>query len=229
MNETEFKEGLTVLNQLSQEEYRESLQQVIQDEQDDEQKRLLRVGRLIGILLKEPFATPQSQPEPSRCTRAYRGWSLVDEQTFYSPERQNTWQFKTLEALLNDKEVKAVIGVARRETYWIAADAQNERGFWGYLAISCRRYICGDLKNTLEKNVEGAKAERLDVKISSPEAVVASGGFSFGVLLIQHVPILGFVGAPAIAGIVLLLYTIGVDAFCEWAKQIDIRNSDNER
>ena len=34
------------------------------------------------------------------------------------------------------------------------------------------------------------------------------------------------VGAPVIAGFVLLFYRIGADAFCDWAKDL---NADRER
>ena len=37
----------------------------------------------------------------------------------------------------------------------------------------------------------------------------------------QAAPILGVVGAPVIAGFVLIVYRIGMDGFCEWTKQLE--------
>jgi hypothetical protein len=48
--------------------------------------------------------------------------------------------------------------------------------------------------------------------------MVVSAGLSLGMLLIAHSRVLGFVGAPGIAGFVLMIYRIGLDAFCDWSK-----------
>jgi hypothetical protein len=47
---------------------------------------------------------------------------------------------------------------------------------------------------------------------------VAAGGTALGTLLVQSVPVLGMVGAPVIAAIVVMLYAVGIDAFCKWVK-----------
>jgi len=69
------------------------------NEAEDEQLRIDRIGRLIGVILKMPFARPSSLESPSYRTRAYRAWNLVEEASFYSPERQQTPQYQTLEAV----------------------------------------------------------------------------------------------------------------------------------
>ena len=61
-----------------------------------------------------------------------------------------------------------------------------------------------------------AKKKGVNLTVTTPEVIVGSAGLSLGVILIQNVPALAFVGAPVIAGLVVIIYLIGVDAFCEW-------------
>jgi hypothetical protein len=49
----------------------------------------------------------------------------------------------------------------------------------------------------------------------TPERIVGAGGLSLGVYLVQHVPVLGYAGAPVVAGTIVVLYVLGVEAFCE--------------
>ena len=102
----------------------------------------------------------------------------------------------------------------------LARDAHFERGFFGYLALSLQKYICGDaeIRKAIDKNIKQGKAAGFDVKLLTPPQLVQGGGLALGSYLITHIPLLGLVGAPVIAGLVLLLYTIGVDAFCHWVK-----------
>ena len=38
-----------------------------------------------------------------------------------------------------------------------------------------------------------------------------------------NIPILGIIGAPVIAGMLLITYKIGIEAFCQWSKEKDLR------
>jgi hypothetical protein len=46
--------------------------------------------------------------------------------------------------------------------------------------------------------------------------LVQAGGVALATLLVSHIPVLAIVGAPVLSGIVLLIFTIGIDAFCTW-------------
>jgi len=59
-----------------------------------------------------------------------------------------------------------------------------------------------------------------ETRLSRPEGIVGAGGLTLGVYLVQPVPILGMVGAPVIAAVVVILYTLGVNAFCQWSESV---------
>jgi hypothetical protein len=99
--------GLRQLDDLSWKEYGESLSEVAAEA--DEQKTLDRVGRLIGVTMKQPLAEPQTLDTPTLTTRAYRQWELKDEKTIHDCE-QNTWQYQTLAALSQDEQVIESLG-----------------------------------------------------------------------------------------------------------------------
>ena len=67
-----------------------------------------------------------------------------------------------------------------------------------------------------------ADATGFNLKNVKPEMVVASGGLAIGTWLVQAIPVLGIMGAPVIAGIILI-YTVGIDAFCSWASDRAVR------
>jgi|HubBroStandDraft_6_1064221.scaffolds.fasta_scaffold556339_1 hypothetical protein len=56
------------------------------------------------------------------------------------------------------------------------------------------------------------------LKAPTPEGLVGTGGLTLGVYLVHAVPALRMAGAPVIAGVVLILYVLGVDAFCQWSE-----------
>jgi len=106
----------------------------------------------------------------------------------------------------------------RQGVYALALNAHHERGFFRYVLGSTTKYICGDVKIRREigKAVDEAKKSGININATSPGSlIVGSAGFGLGIMLIQSAPILGIVGAPVIAGLVLILYHIGIDAFCD--------------
>jgi hypothetical protein len=214
MNEREFLEGLDELDQLSRGDYRKPLRSVLAELPATDAAE--RVERLIGVALKAPFARPEDLPEPSTYSHAYRGWNL-DEKLFASSAAASSWQYRTLEGLWHEPE-----NAGRFTTVLeLARDAHFERGFFGYLALSLQKYICGDpeIRKAIDKSLRQGKAAGFDLKVLTPQQIVQGGGLALGSYLVTHIPLLGLVGAPVIAGLVLLLYTIGVDAFCAWAKE----------
>ena len=219
MNKKQLAEGLRQLQQLSEGDYHQPLETILSD--PDEKVAFARLGRLIGVSLKQPFATPTKiRIEDSR-SRSYRGWELALE-SFQRPNVQKTWQYHTLEAILRENPRD------NRKVENLAQDAHHERGFFSYLALSVRKYICGDpaIRKEIDKSVKAAKKAGFSTTHLTPEVLVQAGGLALAAYLIDKVPVFGFVGAPVIAGFLLVLYKIGSDAFC---KYIDVNYSSDDR
>jgi hypothetical protein len=130
--------------------------------------------------------------------------------------------------LRTDSDVTATLGWQPHNVYDLAQTAHHERGFFAFLAIWCRKYICKDqkLRAKIESEVKAAKIADLDPKHITPERLVTLGGLSLGTLLVHSIPVLGIMGAPVIAAIVLIIYTIGIDAFCSWTSSRALREYD---
>jgi hypothetical protein len=217
MKADELIQGFRTLNKLAESEYHQDLQQLLSKGPDsDHGDPSLQIGRLIGVAMKEPFAVPRDLNRPSGHSRAYRTWELVDEPEFNKRASVRSWQLEVLHRLAAEE--------GEPRAYGLALDAHHERGFFGYLARSTAKYICGDAKirKEIKKAFAEAKKSGINLSVTSPEILVGSAGLTAGMVLIQFVPILGVVGAPVIAGFVLIIYRIGVDAFCEWTNSHNI-------
>ena len=214
--ETEqLQKGLELLNNLAQEEYHEDLNSNMPDP-TQQQERLLRIGRLLGVVLKEPFATAVPRDPTTSSTGAYRAWNLLDESAFNTPAKQTTWQYGVLESLCKEEGKPQTV-------YDFAHYLQYERSFFGYLAISTSKWICGDpaLKQKIDTEVKASQQGGGAVQLISKGTLSTT----VATLLVLHVPWLAVAGAPLIAGFVLLIICIGTDAFCEWAAHQELGQS----
>jgi hypothetical protein len=203
MNSEELENGFRQLDSLAQKEYHEPLADIALGPEDDE-KRLLRLGRLIGVVLKQPFAVKNDLASPSQYSGAYRSWELEPEAKFEDPSIRGSWQYKALETLRSDPDVISTLGWQPVDVYDLAQTAHHERGFFSFLAVSCRKYLCRNpkLRADIDREVKAAKRAGLDLKNVTPEIMVASGGLTIGTLLVQAIPVLGIMGAPVIAGMI---------------------------
>jgi hypothetical protein len=218
--------ALYKLEDLAQAEYGESLSQIAIQPGDEEEMRLYRLGRLIGVTLKEPFASVETLPSPAPYSRAYRAWHL-DQSKF---QNDSPWQYQALDALRADQDVIDSLGWKPSTVYDLATAAQYERGFFRFLVVSCRKYLCrnAELRSTIESEIQAAKRAGFDITNVTPEIIVASGGLAIGAQLVASIPVLGIVGAPVIGGLVFIIYSIGIDAFCNWASTINLNMSDEK-
>ncbi|HET9342903.1 MAG TPA: hypothetical protein VFO25_08320 [Candidatus Eremiobacteraceae bacterium] len=197
--------GIGVLDRLSRGDYHASLGAIYGA---PEPEAVSKLGRLIGVTLKEPFATPNPRATPSEFTGSLRDWELnVD--ALRSEDTVETWQHRTLTRISSELGYADVVA--------LAVDAQNERGFFNLFAISLRKYICDDpeIRDRVKNDLDAARAAGVQAAAVTPEAIVASGGAGLATYLVMHIPLLGFVGVPVIVGIILLLYRAGIDAFCQ--------------
>lgn len=225
LSEADLRRGLADLERLSNEEYHQSLQEVAASV--DPNITVARIGRLIGVSMRQPLAEPQTLSQPSRVTRAYRQWHLNSPSDV--EQQSDTWQYQALDYLRNDPIIMTERGgYPFASVYAIASDAHHERGFFGYLARSVRAYICGDpeIRKKVEKNIKAARKGGKTISLTTPEVIVGSGGVALASYLVTVVPVLGFVGVPVIAGIVVHLYTLGIDAFCKWSDDSSVERAE---
>jgi hypothetical protein len=226
LDEQALQEAFVSIDALSMAEYRQPIAEVAgaQDATDS----AVRIGRLVGVLLKEPFATSTQREQPSSRTAAYRDWHLVNEQDFNALALAHEAQVAALDQIraeLADVDPRVAFFTT---TYAFARDAQFERGFFGYFARAVRKYICGD-RVVREHVADALRESSLDKRgvVFTPETIVASGGASLGVYLVQTVPLIGMVGAPAVAALVLIVYRLGVEGFCDWSAQLETNEEEN--
>jgi hypothetical protein len=99
----------------------------------------------------------------------------------------------------------------------MAEQVAHETGFFWHLLRSIRKYVCSDPKfaSALQDKVDEAK--KSGTPVSLPSASVAA---TLSAALASSIPWLGLASAPVIAGVVLLIWQIGLDAFCSWSDQI---------
>jgi endonuclease G, mitochondrial len=209
MDEDTIKSGLIELDHLASAEYHQTLSEVLGD--PDRGKTVARLGRLVGVLIKQPFANCEDLTTPSPRTGAYRAWHLKSEVEFSAIAAANLWQGRVLDVIRSDR------GFGSVPLYQVAQHAHHESGFFGLYAQSLRKYICGD-KHIRKKVDDAFKAYAKmggSVKAPTPESIVGAGGLTLGVYLVQAVPPVGLIGAPGIAAVVLILYVLGVNAFCQ--------------
>ncbi len=209
MQPAQFSTALRQVDYLCLLEYRATMDEVAC--QSNRPRAVGQMGRLIGVMLKEPFAEPINLPVPSPVSNARRAWKL-DESKLNQAAKRRTWQYKAI-AQLKQEFYQASSTVPQ-----FVIDQKNERGLFGRFALSLGRYLCNNTK--ARKNVEQAlKAARkggVSVPTITPESIVGAGGMALGAVLVQNIPLLGLVGAPVIAAVVVILYTVGIDAFCTW-------------
>jgi hypothetical protein len=217
MTSDELRDGFHALDELSSGDYHKSLNELFDSNLSDQEKSL-KIGRLVGVAMKEPFARAVVSETPSEITGAFRQWQL-NEDSFGIPGIEETWQYRTLEAMRADPAVAKSLGAEKFETAAALAKAAHaESGFFACLAASAKKYLCGDPKSRseIENIIKKAKAQGLNVSNATPEFIVLSAGSAIAAYLIPNFAFFGFLGAPAIAGLVLIIYKIGLNAFCQW-------------
>ena len=213
MNESSLKQellvGLAELERLAMADYAQRLLSLVGKNTDSPATTILRIGRLMGVSMKEPFSTSRRRPKPTRDTGSKRAWTLAPDLLLRAAGKHKSWQYATLNAMASE------FGISPSE---MATLLRRERNFFGFLAMSVHKYICGDpkIRAKVQKNVAVARGAGLTLKVQAPEVMVAASGVALGSYLVSIAPLLGYVGAPVIAGMVLVLYTVGVDAFCNW-------------
>ena len=201
--------GFVELDRLSRLDYFESVWAVANASTDASDIKMLRLGRLLGVSMKEPFSRARARPQPTKDTHSNRAWTLRPRQLLGASGAHDSWQYRTLQAMAREAKLNPTA---------MALTLKRERNFSAFLFRSVHKYLCGDAKirAKVKRNVDAARKAGVGLRLQDPEVIVGAGGLALGSYLVSVAPILGYVGAPVIAGLVLLLYTVGVDAFCDW-------------
>jgi hypothetical protein len=202
-------EGMKELSELSEHEYHQNLDELTSDPNLSAEKRLMRVGRLMGVALKLPFAKPQSIDPAQSLTGAFRQWHLQDN-LLLDPNKAATWQYELMDRLgVGEYQFGSV------EDF--AFTAKHETGFFGFLASSFQKYICSN-PHLIDKINKAVEDQRGAAQALTPQALLGVAGPMIATYLVQAIPWLTVAASPIIAGLVVILGTIGIDAFCSWCR-----------
>ena len=135
VTEQTITEGYDALGQLARAEYDRGLPEVLQSLSDEHGPSRLYFGRLLGIIVKEPFSQLQTVPE---LAGAKRRWELVP-QRLQEERAQTTWQFQLLAQL--QTESLEYSEETYRSVQEMAEEVKRETGFFWHLLRSLRKYI----------------------------------------------------------------------------------------
>jgi hypothetical protein len=174
-----------------------------------------RVGRLIGITIKEPFAegcTLGAQPSQ---TGAQRRWDLKEGVLGHA--HPNWWQYELIVDFLANQERTGDfdwlptpnLSEAERVRRFLE-DANSERGVFRAIVIAIRRKICRDRDNLPEESASKGKisAEPVDLlAVGSIQIVSAQLGEQVSWLADPRMSVVT-------TGVALLILRYGVDGFC---------------
>ena len=166
------------LSDLAEAEYGQTLAELLADDRPvhgseydnftvrDSHDAFWRLGRLIGITVKEPFAKPADRKAQESQTEARRVW-VLDRQTL-EVEHPELWQYNLLTEFLVDTERVGYFnwmppkGLAEAEEVALfLVNAHSERGVFGTLAKAARPYLCKDpeVRKKLTKTVAKGQVE----------------------------------------------------------------------
>ncbi|MEU6351040.1 hypothetical protein ABZ896_17155 [Streptomyces sp. NPDC047072] len=229
MRQDALEKAVAELDQLSRDEYDSGLFDLLTDRHRPELERNWRLGRLLGVAVKKPFAAKSPLDPGLSRTQARRAWELLPE-TFDDGESQATWQFQVLATLASDVEVAELSGLYPPEegipiTELVRAAAtkmQQERGFFRCMALSAHKYLCGDpaVRANVDESVRASGVQNLPLDSKS---LVGVGAASAADVISTNVPMLGVSGELLIVGFLIIIGNIGLDGFCSWVSEDVIR------
>lgn len=144
----QLRAAIEDLETLSMDEYGVSLTELLADSSRRQEERLWRLGRLVGVAVKEPFATSTEILSSKSETGARRAWEL-DPQLREHPElfqrpAEDLWQYELVAELLSDRDL--------RSSTWLGPDPGSEA--WAFITISnVSGKFPDDLADRLQSNL----------------------------------------------------------------------------
>jgi hypothetical protein len=170
-----------------------------------------RVGRLVGITIKEPFATAgRIDGRPSQ-TGARRRWDLNHD--LWYEQHPEWWQYNVLVAYLAEQPRRRELDwlppktMPEAEQVWrFLSEAQNERGVFRAVVKALRPVLCADPN---KKSLSRISADPVQIVTVGAVTTVANQ-------LAQEVSWLaGDSQHMVTVGISMLIVKYGVDGFCQ--------------
>jgi hypothetical protein len=214
-------------NAISRSEYAISLEALVQ-ELNTERGRL-RYGRLLGVMLKEPFADRIARSQPSEATGAAYNWSW-NEQKVRDHLSREAWQYAVLKCLVAEKSKN--VEPSREDIYrFLQYEGVLEGRIFKYLFEATHRHICGNEKARRQIKAAVEKARKDGAKIADPSRTnLVAGIAAVATAMVAALGPYGVALGPLAGGIALLIAQIGLDAFCMWShdKLDEIRQTEKQ-
>jgi len=229
----DLRRGFQELDRLGELDYGLDLLSLLPRDGQDE-VRLARIGRLLGVALKEPFATAAPIVGPSDGSLAGAGHSqswqfkaYVDDDAgdllksaddlkhlLESKKTKSTWQYGVLESLREERQSFAVTELAYYD--WVGV-----RGFFEYLAGSVNKWTCNDpgVHAKIEAAVEDIRNAGGLAQVINLDGQPGPAVLDLATILTEHVPWLSAATAPLVAGFVIIIATLGPDGYCRWSRE----------
>jgi hypothetical protein len=172
-------------------------------------------ARLIGVIVKEPFAIERQRP-PSESTKARFGldWKPDKEIKLKAP---GTWQLDFIRTLESENEKRPI---SEQEAILELTRFKFETSLGKFIFESFRNRICDDPKTSAAIRTAIKEA---GVKLITPTTASISVGLASVIAVAiasALTPAMAAVASPVIGGIALLIMQIGVDGFCAWSRQV---------
>lgn len=179
-----------------------------------------RIGRLIGITVKQPFSEkPSKRVTEASQTGANRTWMLKDRDALiesppYGPEYNLIVNF-----ISDDEVVRHIDWILNREKDRVTADdvisfleqAHGERGVFRTFCTFVRSYLCKN--EEIQSSLKSLGIGRVSADI--PTLVAAGFANESAKLIVDAVPWLsGSAPETFVAGFLLLIISAGLDNFC---------------
>lgn len=217
-----LQEGLADLEELSAMEYGQELSTLLTKE--SARLRIIQVGRLMGVVLRDSFSWPTDLEQPDPDTEARRSWTLSESAAFY--EDSDCWQYKVLIALLDEQWMKEELATKERSPYSVAEVLQETTGFFGAIAQSCSKSICraAKVRDNLTTTLETLPADEKP----TPARIIDHVGEDMAAALLKSSSILRKCNPAVLTGMILILAAAGVKGFCDFCHG-GVWNAPNEK
>lgn len=203
----ELAAGLSELERLAIGEYEAKLMDVIAAK---DELAFKRVGRLMAVWLKEPFATPlRYNPDlPQNWAKSNRAWE-IHSPTVHATTTDEKNRLKILDAVASEWD-RPVAHLA-------------EFNILQSISKRLRPVVCGDSKAFKDVDEIAKQLEKQGTHVSTftPRDVLSSASLSIAGYLVNHVDFLSLNHLPLVTGATLLISCLGYRELCSMLEKFE--------
>jgi len=197
-----LEQGLEVLNNISEGEYKTPLLQVVQS--PDEYLVFKRIGRLMCVWIKQPFASsfPYNPDLPSNWAKSALFWE-IHEPVSPSQIRLHRSQAELLDFFAAE---------------WSRpAEYMGEFNIFYSICKKLRPIVCGksEVLERAEKVADDLRKQGPEVNLLTLNQVLGVASVSFASYLVHHLSWLSPDHMPIVTGCTLLVTCLGQNKLCE--------------